>query len=450
MNIDDRLRFRVGAKSRRNTQRRDHAQKLPPRKTGRLTHANVLLPARPITNRFRYPKVWSVKLSNEPTSLTFEEARQHLHCSRRKPPMQNKIESGNLVRKNDPPENHLVSGLAALMPKPPLRNITPWPTAQQFAHVQNVFRSSPRALPNRILVSRVQHVAKKIRHHKVPKAERPRDRDATQRNAGQNEQRQKNYQIAKLKLPAVIDALVHARKILIETLVCSVIDWLVASNRESCRTMRCFVVKRKVSYDPLKDGITTYHAALFHGNALNKKVDDNNLGDPLNTPLRLEKDVYDCTHIIQPDRNLVIPESVKRRLAAVSHIAFYAVIFEKLFFFPYKAGELSIGPEDSNDMESWLDSFPGQPSLTQEIEPFYELVLPSHERITPEFSDGHPVEFNLLDWKLSIVELSASMLRKYAAIWTVEGTLFREDVFNLVEPYFSWTFFNKGEFDLPG
>jgi hypothetical protein len=214
--------------------------------------------------------------------------------------------------------------------------------------------------------------------------------------------------------------------------------------------MRCFVVKRKVSYDPLKDGITTYHAALFHGNVINKKVDDNNLGDRLNTPLRLEKDVYDCTHIIQPDRNLVIPESVKRRLAAVSHIAFYAVIFEKLFFFPYKTGELSIGPEDFNDMESWLNSFPDQPSLKQEIEPFYELVLPSHERITPEFSDVHPVEFSLLDWKLSIVQLSASMLQKYAVIWTVEGTVFREDVFNLVEPYFSWTFFNKGEFDLDG
>jgi hypothetical protein len=133
--------------------------------------------------------------------------------------MQNKIESRNLVRKNNPPENHHVRGLTALMPKPPLRNVSPWPTAQQFAQVQNVFRSSPSALPSRILVSRVQHVAKKIRRHKVPKAERQRERDATQRNAGQDEQRQKNCQIAKLKLPAVIDAFVHTRKILIQTRV---------------------------------------------------------------------------------------------------------------------------------------------------------------------------------------------------------------------------------------
>lgn len=212
--------------------------------------------------------------------------------------------------------------------------------------------------------------------------------------------------------------------------------------------MRCTAVYKKVSYDPLRDGIDAYHAELFHGRLLNKKVDDNNLGDVLTIPLELEKDVFDLRYIFQPQRNLVIPESAKQRLSTVPQIAFYPVVFKKLFFAPYRTGDLSLGPESYYDLEPWLDSFRHEEGLRQEIENFYELILPAHDRLTKEFNNLRVIEFNLQTWRAARLTLSEEMFRTYPAIWSAEGIVFRQDIFEMIEEFFSWDYFHKGQLEV--
>lgn len=212
--------------------------------------------------------------------------------------------------------------------------------------------------------------------------------------------------------------------------------------------MKCWAIKRRVAYDPLRDGIDTYHAALFHGTVRNKLIEHNNLGDTLTTPLQLEKNAYDLHYIFQPERNLVIPEGAKQRLIVFPNVAFFPVVFSKLFFLPYKKGDLSVGPETFYEMENWLASFKGEEGLRHEIEQFYELVLPNHDRLKLEFKNLHTVEFNLESYRKSRLELSQEMLQAFPAIWSREGIIFRQDVFDLIEEFFSWDFFHRGQFSL--
>lgn len=210
--------------------------------------------------------------------------------------------------------------------------------------------------------------------------------------------------------------------------------------------MKCWVVYKKTSFASLKDGINAYHAQLFHGKLLNEKVNDNNLGDILTTPLKLQKNAYDLRHIFQPQRNLVVPESVKQKLKSFSNVSFYPIVFCKLFFAPYEKGDLSLGPESYYDLEDWLASFKHEEGLRQEIENFYELILPAHDRIKKDFSPFETVKFNLQPWCESQLDLSKEMLQIFPAIWSAKGIVFRQDVFELIEEFFTWDYFHKGQF----
>lgn len=159
--------------------------------------------------------------------------------------------------------------------------------------------------------------------------------------------------------------------------------------------MNCVIVAKKTSYDPEKDGITTFHAALFHGKFVNTKVDDHHLGDALTNPLRLEKNAYDCRHIIQPQRNLIVPQHIRERLAEVPNIDFFPVIFEKVFFTPAERGDFSVGPRNFSGFRKWWDSFRHEPRLKEEIEPFFELIIPELVRLQPTYADAARIQFNL-------------------------------------------------------
>lgn len=212
--------------------------------------------------------------------------------------------------------------------------------------------------------------------------------------------------------------------------------------------MKCLIVKKRTSFDAATEGMSAYHSAMFHGQFLNHIVDDNNLGDVLTNNLRLQKNAYDLRYIFQPQRNLVIPEAARHRLSGVPNISFFPVIFEKLFFASYRKGDLSLGPDSYHDLEKWLDSFKHEKNLLQEIEDFYEMILPNHSRVVNEFSGMHPVKFDLEPWRKVELALSTEMVSKYPAIWTVAGIVFRTDVFELIQQFFNWDYFNKAEANL--
>jgi hypothetical protein len=212
--------------------------------------------------------------------------------------------------------------------------------------------------------------------------------------------------------------------------------------------MNCSIVYKKTSYDPTRDGINAYHAEFFHGKLLNEKIDDNNLGDVLTIPLKLQKNAFNLRYIFQPQRNLVVPEGVKLKLKSFTNISFFRVSFQKLFFAPYKKGDFSLGPESYYDLEDWLASFKHEEGLRQEIEIFYELILPEFGQIKKEFGPLEAVEFNLKPWRQSRLDISKKMLQVFPAIWSTEGIIFRQDVFDSIEEFFCWDYFHKGQFTI--
>jgi hypothetical protein len=212
--------------------------------------------------------------------------------------------------------------------------------------------------------------------------------------------------------------------------------------------MRCIAVYKKVAFDIVKDGITTYHSRFFHGKCVNSVVDDNNLGDVLQTRLLLEKNAYECRYIFQPRRNLVVPDSVRKRLCNLRNISFFQASFTKLFFCPYRKGDLSLGPDDFRELEQWWSSFRHDENLRQEIESFYELILPSQVRLMKEYPTAAPVAFNLEPWRTAHLDLSLAMLEHYPGIWSSEGIILRDDVFELIEEFFCWDYFNQVQFNV--
>lgn len=212
--------------------------------------------------------------------------------------------------------------------------------------------------------------------------------------------------------------------------------------------MECVIVQRKVSYIPMRDGIDVYHACLYHGSVVNHEVDDNNLGDKLSIKLQLEKNAYDCRYIIQPHRNLIVPEGAKRKLEFAPNIAFFPVVFTKLFYVPFHKGDFALGPETFDDLQNWLDAFPHDEGLRREIEDFYELILPRHDRLVRMFHNLQRVRISLASWRDSSVDLSREMLSSYPVIWEPEGIIFRRDVFDLIQEFFCWDFFRRAQFAL--
>jgi hypothetical protein len=204
-------------------------------------------------------------------------------------------------------------------------------------------------------------------------------------------------------------------------------------------------VYKKVSYRPDRDGIDAYHVALFHGRVVNKRVCDNNLGDELRFPLELEKDAYELRYIFQPQRNLVVPEDAKANLSGVRNVGFFPVVFTKLFYAPYRTGDLSLGPDSYYELNQWLDSFKNEERLRFEIDTFYELIIPSHERLAQQFAQIHNVQFDLPQGRKVQLALSAKMLLEFPVIWSHKGIIFREDAFRMVEGLFCWDYFDRSE-----
>jgi len=72
--------------------------------------------------------------------------------------------------------------------------------------------------------------------------------------------------------------------------------------------------------------------------------------------------------------------------------------------------------------------------------------LPSHLRVVKEYPKADYVTFNLETWRTRHLNLSSAMLECYPGIWSGEGVVFREDVFDLIEEFFCWDYFNRAQF----
>jgi len=214
--------------------------------------------------------------------------------------------------------------------------------------------------------------------------------------------------------------------------------------------MNAVLVDKKTAVTWERDKLLTYHVEMFHGTVVNERIHDNHLGDGVSVPLRLEKNVYKSNYIIKPCRNLILPEGAKQRLDSISNIEFLQVLFTKLFFAPFEKGDHSFGPEDYRQLDSWLASFRNDGALRQEMHIFFELVVPKHTEVLPEFKEVVTFDFKPDYWLPCTLALSREMLLKYPVMWSKDGVILREDVFKLIEEFICWDYFYKGVFTLPG
>jgi hypothetical protein len=219
-------------------------------------------------------------------------------------------------------------------------------------------------------------------------------------------------------------------------------------NRGKANTMRIQILYKKVSYSLELDRINAYHAALFHGRLRNQIIKDKHWGDALD-PLVIEKNVFDCKYVFQPQRNLVIPTAAMEKLTGFPHVGFQKVVFSKLFYCAYHKGSDEFGPRSCDQLGEWLDEFKHDPQLAATIEPFYELLIPNYRQV---FSvDEHTQEYTfrsvMRNWLQSTLKLSPHLLSEYPMMWSNEGILVRSDIATLLHEHFDWDYFAVNAID---
>lgn len=213
--------------------------------------------------------------------------------------------------------------------------------------------------------------------------------------------------------------------------------------------MKLYLVWKKTEFDGIN--MTGYQCDMFHGceneNKFRKEI--YSYGDRLATQNHFDVNIYNLGEIIKPGRHLVVSEKIKKILESFNNIAFLQAIFDKIVNIPYEAGKLPDTCENlfTNQPISFLNIYEHDPSLT--IGNYYELIAPEVYVIEENYHDTEKISFQYRETSLTFdLNLSELMLTENPIIWTSEGSIFRDFVFEKIASYFNWDFFEKKEYDI--
>ena len=208
--------------------------------------------------------------------------------------------------------------------------------------------------------------------------------------------------------------------------------------------MNFYIVAKRTSFDGIN--MTGYQSDMFHGD----EPEDNirqviyTYGDKLEERVHLEVNLFNLADIIKPSRHLVVSEKIKNILADVKNIAFLQVAFDKIINVPYKPGMLPDTHKNlfSREPYSFTSLYEHDPSLT--IGNYYELIAPEIYIIEKSYSDLAEFCFKYPGSNYMYkLKLSRTMLNDNPVIWTSDGVIFRDFVFEKIEKYFNWDYFKK-------
>jgi hypothetical protein len=213
--------------------------------------------------------------------------------------------------------------------------------------------------------------------------------------------------------------------------------------------MNFYLIGKTTAFDGIN--MTGYQSDMFHGDE-----SENNIrqviyayGDILEEKIHLDVNLYNLADIIKPSRHLVVSEKIKKILSGEKNIAFLQVVFDKIINVPYKPGILPDTYEKlfTHQPYSFTSLYKHDPSLT--IGNYYELIAPEIYEIEANYDDLTEFEFEYLDSTATFeLKLSKTMLNDNPVIWTSEGTIFRDFVFEKIKDFFNWDYFQKREYNI--
>lgn len=211
--------------------------------------------------------------------------------------------------------------------------------------------------------------------------------------------------------------------------------------------MDFYLIWKKTSFDGVN--MTGYHCDMFHGCEVenNPRTVIYTYEDKLEEKIHLVVNLYNLGDIIKPCRHLVVSERVRNILAPVKNIAFLQVIFDKIINISYKAGIIPDENLFTNQPYSFTNMYKHDSSLI--IGNYYELIAPEIYEIEQNYDDITEFEFQYRETDLSFkLKLSKTMLNENHIIWTSEGIIFRDFVFDTIEQYYNWDYFERKKYSI--
>lgn len=200
-----------------------------------------------------------------------------------------------------------------------------------------------------------------------------------------------------------------------------------------------YYIYKKISFHE-GDGLTIFHAEMFHGTGKRYGADyplmEYKYGNDLEYPLCVCMNVYNHAKIFMPNLSLVVSEDIKRVLEKTPNIDFNKVDFEKLFFYQYEKNA-SIYPSSA---EKIIKKQKHDPSFVTSIGKYYELIVPMYDDIKDMFDGKETFIISGYDISTVEVEISKDMFKQYPIFW--EDSIFINiETFKLIESYLNKDFF---------
>lgn len=212
--------------------------------------------------------------------------------------------------------------------------------------------------------------------------------------------------------------------------------------------MDFYLVGKKTAFDGIN--MTGYQSGMFHGDETENNIRQviYTYGNKLEEKIHLEVNLFNLAEIISPSRHLVVSEKIKNILNDIKNVDFLQVVFDKIINVPYEPGIL---PDTYENLfyykrpYSFTSMYEHDPSLT--IGNYYELIAPEIYEIEERYNDLKEFEFKYLDSNATFkINLSETMLNDNPILWTSEGVIFRIFVFEKIEKYFNWDYFEKKKY----
>jgi len=190
--------------------------------------------------------------------------------------------------------------------------------------------------------------------------------------------------------------------------------------------------------------ISLYQYALFHGSGTRPDAPyplyTYRLGEELNYPLRLSRNVFRIPPVFQPVTNLVVCEDLNQQLKKLPNLQLLEVQFERLFFLPFDQSPGAGGPA-IQDVEEFLEKQPHRPELESEVGRYYELIVPLYSRLQLSRSKLKKVRIGRPGLKTLDIRTSDDVLATYPIFWW-EGHLLNEQAYEILAPYLDRSYFD--------
>jgi hypothetical protein len=213
------------------------------------------------------------------------------------------------------------------------------------------------------------------------------------------------------------------------------------------------------------DRIRDFHYEMFHGRATRNGVASPHhtylsLHNAPQSPLQIVRNAFVIPSIFEPAENLVVSAAVHDELEGLPNISFQPVVFDRLYWLEYHAGDFSFyapkeeRPAQYRGLPRLVDRLPEKlpdAVLTRsEIGTYFEVVVASARTLRSDFQFLEPdvVLNDGRDAETRSVDVLPDLMDRYPlynsrGLWIVEDALFHR-----LRAYFDWDYFDTASISM--